>query len=306
MKPSLADLATFVSIARHRSFKQASVELGVSPSAVSHALCQLESRLGLKLVNRTTRSVSLTQAGAQLHAQLDTVISQIDQAVESVQPFRDQAVGTLRISAARQGARLALAPLVAEFLRLHPCMRIEIHAEDRVANLVEDGFDAGVRLGEFVSDKMVAVPLSGKVRFAVAGAPDYFRRHAAPQHPHDLLEHDCVAYRFPTQDKPYAWEFEKDGQALEIGVNARFSADDMDVLHDLVLHGGGLAYLYRDQIREHVAAGRLTLALEDWLPSKSGFFLYYPRIRNPSFGFRAFLDFLRDKQGRSDSLPQPS
>lgn len=306
MKPSLADLATFVSIARHRSFKQASVELGVSPSAVSHALCQLESRLGLKLVNRTTRSVSLTEAGRQLHAQLDTVISQIDHAVESVQPFRDQAVGTLRISAARQGARLALAPLVAEFLRLHPCMRIEIHAEDRLANLVEDSFDAGVRLGEFVSDSMVAVPLSGKVRFAVAGAPAYFRDHAPPRHPHDLLEHDCVAYRFPTQERPYAWEFEQDGQALEIGVNARFSVDDMDVLHDVVLHGGGLGYLYHEQIREHVADGRLALVLEDWLPSKSGFFLYYPRIRNPSFGFRAFLDFLRDKQNRSASLPQPA
>src|SRR5471032_1329995 len=183
MKPSLADLATFVSIARHRSFKQASVELGVSPSAVSHALCQLESRLGLKLVNRTTRSVSLTQAGAQLHAQLGTLIGQIDHAVEAVQPFRDQAVGTLRISAARQGARLALAPLVAEFLRRHPCMRIEIHAEDRLANLVEDSFDAGVRLGEFVSENMVAVPLSGKAGFAVAGTPEYFRRHAPPKHP---------------------------------------------------------------------------------------------------------------------------
>lgn len=185
-------------------------------------------------------------------------------------------------------------------------MRIEIHAEDRLANLVEDSFDAGVRLGEFVSENMVAVPLSGKVGFAVAGAPEYFRHHAPPQHPHDLLGHDCVAYRFPTQDKPYAWEFEKDGQTLEIGVNARASVDDMDVLHDLVLHGGGLGYLYHEQIREQVADGRLMLALEDWLPKKSGFFLYSPRIRNPSFGFRAFLDFLREKNSRPDSPSQPA
>ncbi|MFM2087717.1 MAG: hypothetical protein RLZZ237_2586 [Pseudomonadota bacterium] len=185
-------------------------------------------------------------------------------------------------------------------------MRIEIHAEDRLANLVEDSFDAGVRLGEFVSENMVAVPLSGKVGFAVAGTPEYFRRHAPPKHPHDLLGHDCVAYRFPTQDKPYAWEFEKDGQTLEIGVNARASVDDMDVLHDLVLHGGGLGYLYHEQIREQVADGRLTLVLEDWLPQKSGFFLYYPRIRNPSFGFRAFLDFLREKNSRPDSPSQPA
>jgi DNA-binding transcriptional LysR family regulator len=294
MKPSFSDLATFAAVARNRSFRAAGVELGVSSSAVSHALRQLEQCLSLRLVNRTTRSVSLTEAGTRLYESLAPAIVGIHRAVDDLSPLRDTPVGTLRITAARQAARLFLADIATDFVKKFPEMKVEIFSDDRLSDVVGEGYDAGVRLGEIVSENMIATPISPRIRFAVVATPAYFREHPPPQHPKDLLNHKCVVFRFPTSESLYRWEFERASTRMEIAVNGNLAVDDMDVALDAVLHGAGVGFFFVDQVMSHVVTGKLSLALEDWLPERSGFHLYYPSRRHVSHGFRTFLSFIKE------------
>lgn len=293
MKASLSDLATFSAIARHRSFRAASVELGVSSSAVSHALRQLEERLGLRLVNRTTRSVSLTQAGQTLYDKLAPAMRDIERAVETLSPLRDTPTGTLRITAARQAARLVLMPVATQFVKHYPGMKVEIAADDKLSDVIKEGFDAGVRLGEIVAENMIAVPIGPPVRFAVAATPDYFKSMAPPLQPKDLLAHKCVVFRFPTRESAYRWEFEQGTTRLAIEVNGDIAVNDMDLALDAVLRGAGIGIFHIEQVRELAAAGRLTLVLQDWLVERPAFHLYYPSRRQMPHGFRLFLAFIR-------------
>ncbi len=295
MKPRLADLITFSAVARHQSFKKASVELGVSPSAISHSIRQLEEQLQLRLVNRTTRSVSLTQVGLKLFENLAPAIKGIDEAVEGIMPFRESPTGSLKITAARQAARLFLSKLCTDFVREYPKISGELFAEDRLLNITQDGMDAGVRLGHVVSENMIAVPVSPSLRFAVVASPDYLQRsgHSAPRKPQDLLKHDCVAFRFPTSERAYSWEFEKNADVIRIDVNSNMAVDDMDVALDAVLNSAGIGYFHEEQIQALVQAGKLVRLLEDWLPERPGFFLYYPSTKNRSFAFKTFLAFLK-------------
>jgi len=294
MKASLSDLATFAAVARHRSFRAASIELGVSSSAVSHALRQLEERLALRLVNRTTRSVSLTEAGQKLYDNLAPAMLDIHRAVEMLSPLRDTPTGTLRITAARQAARLVLLPLATAFVQQYPGMKVEIVAEDKLSDVIKEGFDAGVRLGEIVAQNMIAVRLGPPVRFAVAATPDYFKHAPPPRHPKDLLVHKCVVFRFPTRESAYRWEFEQGATRLAIDVNGDIAVNDMDLALDAVLRGAGIGIFHVEQLQELVAAGKLVTVLDDWLVDRPAFHLYYPSRRQMPHGFRLFLAFIRD------------
>ncbi|MCU1727677.1 LysR substrate-binding domain-containing protein [Pseudomonas sp. 7P_10.2_Bac1] len=296
MRPSLSDLSTFTAVAKHQSFRAASVELGVSPSAVSHSLRQLEEHLSLRLVNRTTRSVSLTEAGRRLYNSLAPAMVDIQRAVDDLSPLRDTPTGTLRITAARQAARLFLMDIATDFVQQYPGMKVEIMADDKLADVVGEGFDAGVRLGERVGELMIATPIGPRVRFAVAATPEYFARHPAPLHPRDLLRHQCVVFRFPSKENVYHWEFERAGEQIEIEVNGDIAVNDMDLALDAVLKGAGIGFFHIEQINTLAETGQLALVLEDWLTDRSGFYLYYPSRQHLSHGFRLFLDFIKQRQ----------
>lgn len=295
MDPSRADLfdlGTFVAVARWRSFRRAATQLGISTSAVSHAIRGLEERLGVRLLNRTTRSVLPTEAGERLLARLEPAFRDIAEGLEEVNDVRGQPSGTLRLNVPRMAARLLLAPAIAAFLRAYPRMSLEILGEERLVDIVAEGFDAGIRYTESLPKDMIAVPIGPSQRFAVVGSPEYFRRHAIPQTPDALKEQLCIRWRF-SGGGYYKWEFEKDGKAAAVAVDGPLATNDTDIMLHAALDGVGLAFLFEPQVTAQVEAGRLVRVLEDWCPDFPGFFLYYPSRRQVHPGLRAFIDMLR-------------
>ena len=286
------DFASFLAIARHRSFRRAAAELGVTPSALSHALRALEERVGLRLVNRTTRSVALTEVGERLQARLTPILLDLDAAFEELNVYRSAPVGTLRINAPRLAARLMLLPLVARFLEAYPAVNVEIVVDEAIVDVISAGFDAGVRYGELIAADMLTVPCGGKHRFAVVGSPSYLEAHPAPRTPHDLARHRCIRYRF-TSGAFYRWEFQKRGAEVAVEVNGPLTVGDQDLMVEPALAGAGLAYVFEEQVAAHVEAGRLVRVLADWCPAYPGFFLYYPSRRQLPAALRAFVGFLR-------------
>lgn len=289
---SAADLAVFLSIAAHLSFSRAAVELGLSPSALSHALRALEERLGVRLFNRTTRSVALTEAGERLYARIKPAFRDIDDALEDLNQFRDTPSGTLRINAGRAAAQLVLLPLVERFLEAYPDVAIEITANDALVDVVSAGFDAGVRFGERLEADMVSLPIGPELRSVVVGAPAFFERHPVPQQPEDLHGLPCIRHRFPGGNL-YRWEFERDGKQLDIAVDGPLTLDDVGLMLGPALHGTGLAYVFEEMVSEHLAAGRLVRVLEDWCPYYPGLHLYYPSRRQVPAALKAFIEFAR-------------
>lgn len=289
---SLADLQAFAAVARLRSFRRAAVELGVSPSALSHALRGLETRLGVRLLNRTTRSVAPTAAGERLLLRLSPALLDIHGALEEINAFRDSPLGTLRINAPRPACELVLAPLVAKFLSLHPGMQVDLVSDDAFVDIVATGFDAGVRFGESLQQDMVALPLGPAQRFIVVGAADYLARQGQPKCPRDLAQHRCIRIRFPNGNF-YRWEFSRAGEALEIEVDGPLAADDMAVMIQAAEAGIGLAYVYAQYAAPGLQAGRLHTVLADWCPEMPGFYLYYPSRKLMPAGLKAFVDMLR-------------
>ncbi|CAN7232428.1 LysR family transcriptional regulator [Rhizobium sp. LjRoot258] len=286
------DLAIFLAIANHRSFRKASVELGVTASALSHALRAIEERLEVRLVNRTTRGVALTEAGERLFDRIRPAFLDIDAALEDLNSFRGQPYGKLRINAARASTKLVLLPIVSRFLRAYPSVEVEIVIDDALVDMVSSGFDAGVRFGESVAADMIAVPIGPRHRFAVVAAPSYFANRGKPVTPHDLRDHECIRYRF-AGGAFYRWEFDRGGIELEIEVAGPLTLGDQDIILDAVLHGCGLGYLFEEQVQRAVADGRLIRVLEDWCPFYPGFFLYYPSRRQLPTALRAFVDFVK-------------
>jgi DNA-binding transcriptional LysR family regulator len=295
-----ADLAIFLAIANHRSFRKAAVELGVTASALSHALRAIEERLEVRLVNRTTRGVALTEAGERLFDRIRPAFLDIDAALDDLDTFRGQPYGKLRINAARAATRLVLLPIVSRFLRAYPSVEVEIVINDALVDMVSSGFDAGIRFGESIAADMIAVPIGPRHRFAVVGAPGYFENKAKPLTPHDLKDHACVRYRF-AGGALYRWDFERGGIELEIEVQGPLTLGDQDIISDAVLQGDGLGYLFEDQVRSALEDGRLVRVLEDWCPFYPGFFLYYPSRRQLPTALRAFIDFVKADRER----PQP-
>ncbi len=293
MKPvSAADLSVFLCIAAHLSFSRAAVELGLSPSALSHALRALEERLGVRLFNRTTRSVALTEAGERLYARIRPAFRDIDDALEDLNQFRDTPSGTLRINAGRAAAELVLLPLASRFLEAYPDVNLEISADDALVDVVSAGFDAGVRFGERLEADMVSLPIGPYLRSVVVGSPAFFERHPVPHKPQDLHGLPCIRHRFPSGNL-YRWEFERGGMQLEIEVDGPLTLGDVRMMVGPALQGAGLAYVFEEMVARHIAEGRLLQVLEDWCPYYPGLHLYYPSRRQVPAALKAFIEFAR-------------
>lgn len=290
----LTDLQTFAVVARLRSFRGAAVELGVSPSAISHTLRGLEERLGVRLLNRTTRSVAPTVAGEHLLARLLPALLDIQGALDEVNAFRDSPLGTLRINAPRAAAELVLAPLVTRFLSTHPGMKVDLVTDSALVDIVANGFDAGVRFGESLQQDMVAIPLGGPQRFIVVASPAYVAAHGAPQDPRDVQQHRCIGIRFPSGVR-YRWEFAQGAEQLEVEVDGALCVSEMGLMVRAAEDGLGLAYVYAQYAEAGLASGRLCQVLEAWCPEIAGFFLYYPSRKRVPAGLRAFIDMLMQK-----------
>lgn len=292
-RDELGDLSTFMVVAEERSFTRAAAKLGTSQSAVSHTVRRLETRLGLRLLVRTTRNVAPTEAGERLLETLKPAFDEIEQRVAALGDLRDRPAGTIRINAAEHAARTILWPVLERLLPAYPDIKVEIAVDDSLADLVEGRFDAGIRLGERLGKDMIAVPVGPELRMVVIASPDYIARRGAPQTPHDLADHACVNYRLPTLGNLYAWEFEKDGQATNVRVNGQLIFNSMRLVERAVLAGMGLAVMMEDEVAPLIAEGRLTTVLDDWTPPFSGYHLYYPSRRQPTPAFALLVDALR-------------
>jgi DNA-binding transcriptional LysR family regulator len=298
---NLSHLAAFVSVARHSGFQKAGAELGLSTSAVSHAIRALEERLGVSLFNRTTRSVALTNAGQRLMERLQSALSEVGDALDEMNNFRGSPTGTLRINTSRAAGHLLVAPLMQRFLAAYPEIHLEIVDEDGLVDIVAGGFDVGIRFHESVPEDMVAVPIGGLQRIVVVGAPGYFAGRPAPHHPHELATHDCIRHRFPS-GRLYKWEFSRDGVQFEVEVNGRVTAGDAHLSILASLDGIGLCYTLEDYVAPLVREGRLVCVLDDWCPPIAGFMLYYPQQRRMPPALRAFIDMATE--GRAAVKPQ--
>ena len=292
---SLPDLAGFRAVARHKNFRKAALELGVSASALSHSLRALEERLGVRLLHRTTRSVALTEAGADLFERLQPALAEIQAALDGLDDFRASPRGTLRLSVPPDAARFVIAPKLAGFLACYPDIHVELVSDDHLLDIVAAGFDAGVRFHESLPQDMVAVPLGGEQQFAVVASPEYFATRSIPLSPQDLAEHECIGWRF-SDGEHYHWEFEHAGQALTVSACGRLRANDPQLMLEAARQGLGVAYLLVQHVSEDVRRGTLLQVLDAFCPAGSGFYLYYPSRRQLSLGLRVFIDYWRDEQ----------
>ncbi len=287
------DLVAFIAVAREQSFTRAAARLGVSQSALSHTITGLEKRLGLRLLNRNTRSVSPTPAGARL---LDTAgprMDEIESELAALSELRDKPAGTIRINAGEHAAEAVLWPALAKLLPDYPDINAEVIVDYGLTDIVAERYDAGVRLGEQVAKDMIAVRIAPDMRMAVVGSPAYFTGRKRPQTPHDLTGHSCINMRLPTYGGIYVWEFEKDGHELRVRVEGRLVFNNIALRVNAALEGLGLAYLPEDVVCPHIADGRLIRVLDDWCPPFSGYHLYYPSRKQPSAAFTLLVNALR-------------
>lgn len=290
---SYDQLAIFAVVAQERSFTRAAAKLGMSQPALSRAMRQLEERLGVRLLARTTRSVSPTEAGEHLLRVVAPRFEEISSEVALLSEFRDKPAGKLRITAGEHSAISILHPVLAKLLPDHPDLQIEIIVDYGLTDIVAQGYDAGVRLGEQVAKDMIAVRIGPDMRMAVVGSPEYFSRNPRPQLPRDLLQHNCINMRLPTYGGIFPWEFEKDGQELKVRVEGQLVFNNIAMRLQAALQGLGLAYMPEDLVLSYVAEGRLVQVLEDWCEPFAGYHLYYPSRRQASPAFTLFRDALR-------------
>jgi DNA-binding transcriptional LysR family regulator len=295
MRPdNLSHLAAFAAVARHASFRKAGAELTLTTSAISYAIRSLEERLGVVLFHRTTRSVSLTEAGQRLLERLEPALLDVGEALEEMNNFRAAPAGTLRVNMPRVTAQLLLPALLPRFLARYPDIHFEAVDNDGLVDIVALGFDAGIRFHEQVPEDMIAVPMGGQQRGACVASPDYIARHGVPTHPNDLFQHDCIRFRFPS-GRLYKWEFEQGAKKLELDVRGRVTFGDLRLALDAAVAGIGFTLVLDDQVTDLVAEGRLVKVLEDWCPPYPGFMLYYPRQRRVTSALRAFIEFVREE-----------
>jgi len=288
----LSELAAFDAVARHKSFKRAGEERGVTASAISHAVGNLEARIGLRLLNRTTRSVSLTDAGAMLLSRLSPAFGDIGSAMDGLNQFRDTPFGKVRINAPTSIAPFVLGSVVGPLIEANPNLTIEVVTTDRLVDIVEDGFDAGIRLGESLRDGMTAVRITPRLRFALVGSPAYFARRPAPRMPADLKDHVCIQNLYPTGVR-YAWEFKKDGRTIDFQPTGPFASDDHELIVQAALAGIGLGYVWENRAARDIADGRLVRCLEPWCAPEDWLYLYYPTRKYISASLRAVIEAMR-------------
>ncbi len=293
--PELGDLAAFVAVARASGFREAARTSGSSASALSEGVRRLEAQVGVRLLNRTTRSVRLTEAGARLLDRLLPALGEVEAALDVVNGFRDRPAGTLRLNVPATVARLVLPPIAEAFLLAHPDIRLEVTVEDRFVDVLAAGADAGVRYDERLEQDMIAVPLGPRVqRYAAAAAPAYLKAHGEPQHPRELLRHACLRQRFSSGVR-YAWEFERENESVRIDPTGPLtvSAGAADMSISAAIAGLGIVFLFEDWLRPALDSGSLVPVLRPWWQSFSGPFLYYPSRRHMPAPLRAFVDFIK-------------
>ncbi len=295
-RDELNDLAAFVVVADEMSFTRAASKLGLSPSALSHAMKALEDRLGLQLLARTTRKVSTTEAGERLLKTLRPAFEDINTALIDLSKLRDRPAGTLRLTMPRHAATSVLLPMLPDFLAAHPDIRIEMTIDEGLTDIIESRYDAGIRFGEKIAKDMVAVRISPNVRTAVVGSPAYFANHPIPKMPQDLIRHRCINYRFATSGGLHLWEFEENGRSFQIRVDGNLIFNDGNLILAAALAGQGLGYLLEDQVIADVAEGRLIRVLTEWCPT-SEYYLYHPNRRQTPSALTALIDALRVRSG---------
>jgi DNA-binding transcriptional LysR family regulator len=299
-----AELRAFAAIVEHRSFTRAAAHLRVSPSALSQTIRGLEERLGVRLLNRTTRSVAPSEAGARLMDRLGPAMAELDEAVADAAVARDRPAGALRINAPRIAALRFLAPLLGRFCRAYPDILLDIAVDDRITDIVAARFDAGIRLGERLARDMVAVKLSDEIEMMVVASPSYLAARGTPRTPRDLAGHVCINMSLPTTGSLYRWEFERGKQKLEVAVEGPLVVNDVDLALAAALDGVGIAYLFDHLVERHIERGRLVRLLAPWTPPFPGFYLYYPGRRHAPATLRAFIDFLRGERRRPAHRPR--
>jgi len=290
---NLDDLRALVAVGRERSFTKAAAKLGISQSALSQTIRQLESRLGMRLLTRTTRSVSLTEAGERLVHTAAPRFEEIEAELEALSELREKPAGTIRITAGDHAIHSVLWPKLAKFLPGYPDIKVEIVIDYGLTDIVSERYDAGVRWGEQVAKDMIAVRIGPDIRFAVVGAKSYFAKRSPPKTPQDLISHNCTNLRLPTYGGLYAWEFERDGRELKVRVEGQLAFNGIFQVLDAALAGLGLAYVPEDLAQPHLARGRLKRVLEDWCAPWTGYHLYYPHRLQSSPAFALLVDALR-------------
>ncbi|MGL5243497.1 MAG: LysR family transcriptional regulator [Kluyvera ascorbata] len=293
LKDNINDLISFMVVARERSFTRAAAQLGVSQSALSHAMRNLESRLDVRLLTRTTRNVAPTEAGEKLYQRLSPHLLEIEQEISALRDTRDRPAGNIRLTVGEHSMNTLIWPRIKPFMQQYPEINIEVTVDNGLTDIVDARYDAGIRLGEQVARDMIAVRIGPDMRMAVVGSPDYLARCGVPQTPHDLQHHRCINMRLPTRGGLYAWEFEKDGESLRVRVEGQLILNCLPQRLEAAEAGLGLAYVPEDTIADAVAAGRLQSVLEDWCAPFAGYYLYYPSRRQHTAAFALLVDALR-------------
>jgi len=292
-RENLNDIIAFLAVAGEQSFTRAAAKLGVSQSALSHAIRGLEERLGVRLLTRTTRSVAPTEAGERLLRTAGPRLDEIDAELTALSELREKPAGNIRITAGEHAANTVLWPALAKLLPSYPDIKVEIVIDYGLTDIVAERYDAGVRLGEQVAKDMIAVRIGPDFRMDVAGAPSYFARRSKPRIPQDLTDHVCINLRLPTYGSLYAWEFAKRGHEIKVRVEGQLVFNNIALRLDAALAGSGLAFLPEDVVQPHVREGRLIRVLDDWCAPFSGYHLYYPSRRQPTPAFALLVDALR-------------
>src|SRR5260221_5231513 len=297
-REELGDLAAFLAVAEERSFTRAAAKLGTSQSALSHTVRRLETRLGLRLLTRTTRSVAPTDAGERLIETLRPALDEIDGRLAALTEMREKPAGTIRITTAEHAAQTILWPALVRLLPHYPDIKVELTIDYGLTDIVAERYDAGVRLGEQVAKDMIAVPIGPEMRMAAVGAPSYFAARPIPKTPQQLADHTCINLRLPTRGGLYAWEFEKGGRELKVRVEGQLVLNTVSMIFQAAKAGMGLAYLPQDLVQADIADGRLVRVLGDWCPPFSGYHLYYPSRRQQSPAFALLVEALRYRPRR--------
>jgi DNA-binding transcriptional LysR family regulator len=292
-RTDLADYSYFLAIARHRSFRRAGLDLGVSASALSHALKGLEARIGLRLLNRTNRSVTLTSAGEELQAAISGPFDQIEQAVDRLNRFRDAPTGRIRINVPSDAASLLIGPVLPTFVSRYPDVELDVAVSNHFVDVVDGGFDAGIRYGGTVPEDMIAQRLSADIRWVVVGSVDYLAQNGQPDHPDDLAVHRCLRFRLG-DDSIYRWEFERGAEEVAVSVPGSLTFDDSRVIMEALIGGAGLMYAPEPLVAPLLAAGTIRLVLEDWASFGPAFHAYYSSRRQLPTGLRLLIDLVRE------------
>lgn len=294
MKRNFNDLLSFVTVAREGSFTRAAAQLGVTQPALSQAITGLENRMQIRLLTRTTRSVSPTVAGERLLQAIGNRFDEIEAELDNLTEFRDKPAGTVRITCGPNVLRTTLLPKLLPLLREYPDIKLEFDANHGFRNIVADRFDAGVRLGEAIDKDMIAVPIGQPLRMAAVASPDYFAKHPIPNTPHELTQHQCINQRMVTSGGLYVWDFDQDGGDLNVRVDGQLTFNTSEHIVEAALAGFGIAFLPEEEFSPHIEEGRLIRVLEPWCAPFSGYYLYYPSRKQPSPAFSLVVDALRE------------